>query len=63
MKNEITKCCICGDYFDGWGNNPWSVKKHGDCCDICNCFIVVPARIELHRKAQMEEQPMMKGGI
>ena len=27
MKKDIKKCCICGDYFDGWGNNPWPVKK------------------------------------
>lgn len=47
MKNEVKKCCICGDYFDGWGNNPWPVKKRGECCSYCNSFVVIPARIEL----------------
>ena len=43
MKNEVKKCCICGDYFDGWGNNPWPVKKRGECCSYCNSFVVIPA--------------------
>ena len=67
MRNDIKKCCICGEYFDGWGNNPWPVKKRGDCCDLCNCFIVIPARIELHSKAQTEYKTAgirtLKGGI
>lgn len=59
MKNEIKKCCICGDYFEGWGNNPAPVKKRGECCSYCNSFVVIPARIELDMKEyrkRMEEQ-------
>ena len=63
MNNKVKKCCICGEYFEGWGNNPAPVKERGDCCDFCNWFVVVPARIELHRQAQMNGQTMMKGGI
>ena len=37
MKNNIKKCCICGDYFDGWGNNPWPVKSTGT--------VVIPATV------------------
>ena len=41
------KCCICGRPIEGWGNNPWPVENEGECCDICNQNIVLPARIEM----------------
>ena len=63
MSNKVKKCCICGGYFTGWGNTPAPIKKRGECCDFCNCFVVVPARIALHREVQLEEPPMMKGGF
>ena len=46
-NNEIWRCCICGNYFKGWGNNPWpvSTKEDDQCCDDCNSTRVVPARI------------------
>lgn len=47
---EIKKCCICGKFFIGWGNNPWPVKDDGVCCDGCNMMYVVPKRIELLNK-------------
>ena len=39
------RCCICKKKFEGWGNNPWPVKKRGRCCDKCNDTVVIPARI------------------
>lgn len=39
------KCCICGEKFTGWGNNPALVKTRGECCDACNSSVVVPARL------------------
>jgi len=39
------KCCICGETFIGWGNEPWPIKNDGRCCDTCNSLIVLPARI------------------
>lgn len=39
------KCCICGEKFTGWGNNPAPVKTLGECCDACNSSVVVPARL------------------
>lgn len=51
MNNEKLKCSICGktietNYF-GWayGNNAWPINN-GRCCDICNDFVVIPARIK-----------------
>ena len=42
-------CCICGQVFLGFGNNPWPVVTDEDamCCDDCNARKVVPARIKL----------------
>lgn len=49
-------CCICGEEFTGWGNNPWPVvspdtklRKDADdvCCDKCNRNFVIPARIAM----------------
>ena len=54
------KCCICGGYFHGYGNNPdgamWldaETKQpvHGEfktddrCCDACNSKFVLPGRM------------------
>lgn len=39
------KCCIYGEKFTGWGNNPAPVKTRGECCDACNSSVVVPARL------------------
>ena len=39
-------CCICGEEFDGYGNNPAPVKEDGRCCDACNRKFVIPARLE-----------------
>ena len=40
------KCCICGNDFKGWGNNPRPVKRCGVCCDGCNWEVVLPARFK-----------------
>lgn len=41
---EHHKCIICGNEFDGYGNNAEPVK-HGVCCDRCNQEKVIPARL------------------
>jgi hypothetical protein len=38
-------CCICGDDFEGYGNNPAPYKESGKCCDACNRKFVIPARL------------------
>lgn len=47
-SNQIQRCCICGEEFTGWGNNPWPVDKREDarCCNACNEIYVIPARLE-----------------
>ena len=47
-------CVICGEKIEGWGNNPWPIKEHGECCDKCNNEKVIPARIDqlLHSQRQ-----------
>lgn len=41
-------CCICGETFTGYGNNPYPVvkDKNARCCDDCNISVVIPARLE-----------------
>ena len=39
------QCCLCGDLFDGFGNNPYPLSKTGRCCDCCNATKVIPARL------------------
>jgi len=42
-------CCICKEFCEGWGNNPWPVVKNEDerCCDRCDWTAVIPARLKL----------------
>lgn len=36
--NEKHICCICGEEFEGFGNNPYPANKDENvrCCDVCN---------------------------
>ena len=43
---EAKICCICGEKFIGWGNNPYPIKKEGECCKPCDDNVVVLARID-----------------
>lgn len=44
-EGHIHTCCICGEEFTGYGNNPSPVAEEGKCCDSCNLHFVLPARI------------------
>ena len=44
-KEAEYTCCICGDEFEGYGNNPEPYKSSGKCCDACNRKFVIPARL------------------
>lgn len=48
MDNMKYVCCICGEEFNGFGNNPWPVVKEDGalCCDNCNWNTVIPARLQ-----------------
>jgi hypothetical protein len=47
-------CCLCGDIFEGYGNNPAPLVTPPDddtewdeeCCDNCNATKVIPARMK-----------------
>ena len=42
------KCIICGETFEGKGNNPYPLAsfEEGVCCDDCNRDVVIPARLK-----------------
>jgi hypothetical protein len=39
------KCSICGQPYQGYGNNASPVVYGGRCCDVCNAYRVIPARL------------------
>lgn len=45
MEEHI--CCICGEKFKGFGNNPYPLTddENARCCDECNTKYVITARI------------------
>ena len=43
------KCCICGQTFEGHGNNAQPVME-GVCCDLCNIARVIPERIKTMKR-------------
>lgn len=47
MREKVFKCCLCGESFTGYGNNPYPVDKNSEhrCCDVCNVTKVLPARV------------------
>jgi len=54
----MTKCCLCGQEFDGFGNNPWPLNndENARCCDKCNAEKVIPARImQVYSKKEIKE--------
>lgn len=54
---EKFRCCLCGENFEGLGNNPYPLSDEKDstsrCCDDCNVLFVVPARMNLLPKKQL----------
>ena len=39
-------CVLCGEPYQGYGNNPWPMANAGRCCDQCNLDKVLPARLK-----------------
>lgn len=54
IKDEepVTTCCLCGQMFIGYGNNPWPLSHDIEerCCDDCNSEKVIPARLAQMRR-------------
>lgn len=53
--HDYWSCCLCGEFFEGFGNNPdpLSIRDGDDCCDDCNWKKVIPARF---KQIQDQEQ-------
>ena len=47
-RREATICCICGEEYDGFGNNAEPTAE-GRCCDECNIVVL------LDRVSRMEQ--------
>ena len=54
FKNDepVQKCAICGNDFQGWGNNPEPVvntveNPEARCCGECDQRVVIPTRINM----------------
>lgn len=60
---ETKTCVICGQEFEGYGNNA-APYANGTCCDSCNAEYVIPYRLELafkgsgNLKESLEEEPV-----
>ena len=56
--NEKHICCICGEEFEGFGNNSYPINKdeNARCCDVCNYTVVIPARIEALNEDKKREE-------
>ena len=56
-QDEQRVCCICGQVFTGWGNNPFPIDlRYGTvCCDECNETKVIPARIQMLKNKVKKE--------
>jgi len=53
-------CCICGEPYEGYGNNA-EPYADGYCCDSCNIHFVIPARLSaLH---QDDEENISEGVV
>lgn len=53
--NDIKFCCICGNSFEGRGNNPLPIVERGVCCDKCHAETVIPRRLLDEKKAAIIE--------
>lgn len=50
-------CCLCGNEFIGFGNNPEPLMENSDenrCCDECNESKVIPERLVTWNKEEKE---------
>jgi hypothetical protein len=45
-KYQPYNCCLCKRKKYGFGNNPAPITEEGRCCDECNTYKVVPARVK-----------------
>ena len=58
-ENEKQVCCICGEEYEGYGNNAEPYKE-GRCCDECNTSFVIPYRIMLMQLSKKRKDEFMQ---
>ena len=48
-EEDTFKCCICSNEYKGLGNNPDPISENENdrCCDNCNTYKVIPARLKV----------------
>ena len=63
MMDKEFVCCLCGETFKGWGNNPWPLNENEEarCCDSCNGSLVIPARLARMEMAQKFKEDNANG--
>lgn len=50
LHEDVDTCVICGEPYEGHGNNPAPVAEKGKCCNACNMKFVIPARLEASKR-------------
>ena len=60
-----SKCCLCGEAFQGYGHNAHPVRDEGVACDACNGAIVLRAsasgRREPPSRPERDRRPVAAG--
>jgi hypothetical protein len=56
MTDDVHACSICGERYEGGGNEAEPVID-GRCCDRCSLEYVIPVRLEELRAAEREAVP------
>jgi len=51
------KCVICGkEIKDKFGHNPYPIAMEGRCCSDCNYSLVIPARLKIMKRGEINER-------
>jgi hypothetical protein len=56
---EKGKCCLCGEIYEHYGNNPAPIMFNGRCCDDCNENRVIPERLNRFKDAYIKRQKIL----
>lgn len=52
------RCCICGEDFNGFGNNPFPLVQRDDyesrCCDDCDEYVVSARLLGLKKQLDLD---------
>ena len=46
-------CTLCGESFNGYGNNPWPLASEGRCCNTCNADVLVSRIIGVYAENKL----------